>query len=104
MLFFVTPPAIDPSLKTTATQNYTFSNTIATAFEHLKVADLTKDELDAALECEKQLNNLRFRQQDDYEVCDDNKGLESASRTFIDKFAPWSKVELPRPPKKCYKP
>lgn len=66
---------------------------MATAFEHLKVAELTKDELDAALECGSQVNALKFRLQDDYKVCDDIKGLESASRRFIEIFAPWSKVQ-----------
>ncbi len=66
---------------------------MTTTFKHLQVADLTKDEQDAALECEKQLNKLRFRPQDDYEVCDDNKGLEIVSRIFIEKFAPWLKVD-----------
>ena len=65
---------------------------MATEFEHLQVADLTKDAVDAALACETQLSTLRFRVQDDYEVCDDNYGLENASRRFIEVFAPWSKV------------
>jgi len=65
---------------------------MVTEFSHLQVADLTKEEHDAALECGTQLDTLRFRPQDDYEVCDDNEGLEIASRTFIEKFAPWSKV------------
>lgn len=64
---------------------------MAAALEHLKVTKLTEEEVAAALECQKQLHTLRFRQQDGYEVCDDNSGLESASRMFIDKFAPWSK-------------
>lgn len=64
---------------------------MATTFQHLRVADLTKEELDAALECAKQADALRFRSQDDYEVCDDSKGLERASRKFIEIFAPWSK-------------
>jgi len=64
---------------------------MATAFKHLKVADLTKEELDAALECGIQLKALKFRPHDGYEVCDDNKGLENASRSFIEQFAPWVK-------------
>jgi len=62
-----------------------------TLFEHLRVVDLTQDVLDAALDCARQVNNLR-QSRGDYEVCDDKKGLEGASGTFISKFAPWSKV------------
>jgi len=65
---------------------------MATALDHLKVEDLTPDELDAALDCAKQVGNLKFKTRGDYEVCDDRKGLETASSTFILKFAPWSKV------------
>ncbi len=65
---------------------------MATALEHLKVEALAPDELDAALECARQIPNLEFKPQNDYEVCSDNKGLETASKTFMLTFAPWFKV------------
>jgi len=65
---------------------------MATALDHLKVEDLTPDELEAALDCAKQASNLEFKSQGDYEVCNDRKGLETASTKFISKFAPWSRV------------
>jgi hypothetical protein len=65
---------------------------MATVLEHLKVEHLTSDELDAALDCANQVSNLKFKSQGDYEVCNDRKGLETASGTFIAKFAPWSRV------------
>ena len=66
---------------------------MAIALEHLKVEDLTPDELDAALDCAKQVSNLKFKSRGDYEVCDDRKGLETTSGIFISKFAPWSRVQ-----------
>lgn len=62
----------------------------------MKVADFTKEQVDAAIDCETNLRNLKFRSQDKYEVCDDSKGLESASGKFIGIFAPWSKVRSPK--------
>ena len=56
---------------------------MATALVHLKVEDMTQDELDAALDCATQVNTLKFTSRGDYEVCDDKKGLETASRAFI---------------------
>jgi hypothetical protein len=54
-------------------------STMATALKHLKVVDLTQDVLDAALDCVRQVNNLKFQSRGDYEVCDDGKGLKGAS-------------------------
>jgi hypothetical protein len=54
----------------------------------MKVEDLTSDDLDAALDCAKQVSNLKFQPRGDYEVCEDSKGLETASGIFISKFEP----------------
>jgi len=68
---------------------------MAAALEHLKVTDLTKDEQDSAAECEEQLKTLKFiPSQAGYDVCDDPRGLQSASEKFIKAFAPWLKVQF----------
>lgn len=64
------------------------------AFEHLKVARLTKVELDAALECQEQLKTLKFIHMNGYDVCDESEDLLRVSDTFIKRFNPWSKVCL----------
>lgn len=66
---------------------------MASALEHLNVKDLTKEELEAATECERQLADLEFIPSiDGHDVCDDPTRLGIASEAFYKKFNPWSKV------------
>ncbi|KFY83618.1 hypothetical protein V498_07934 [Pseudogymnoascus sp. VKM F-4517 (FW-2822)] len=66
---------------------------MASALEHLNVRDLTKEELDAATECERQIADLKFIPSiDGHDVCDDPTRLGIASEAFYKKFNPWSKM------------
>lgn len=61
---------------------------MATVFEHLTIVNLKDNELESAEDCVKQVKALEFVAG----ACVVRKGLEIASRNFINKFALWSKV------------
>lgn len=65
---------------------------MATALEYLKVEDLTPDELGAALDCAKQVSNLKFQSRATTKSAMTGKGWKSLQAHSISKFARWSRI------------
>lgn len=51
--------------------------------KHLKLEDLGEDVKKVLIDCGKQLRSAPFKDNGDFEVIDDRKTLEEASRDFV---------------------